>query len=181
MLGPFRPILIAAAFQSVGVLPGVVFMVVVLGVTLLLQRPLNSELRPYYGRLAIMLCVVVLLEITAAISGSAFEWAWLSRAVFFPIVVLTLTTDSFARVLAHEGSAQALWRGATTLVAALVSSTLFAVGPIRSAMVDYPETVLLIVALIVLISKYFNCRFFAAWNPPTRKEVSVGRQPSKIQ
>jgi hypothetical protein len=171
MLGPFRPILIAAAFQSVGVFAGLIFMVVVLGVTLLLRPPLKAGLRPYYVRLAAMLCVVVLLEITAAFSSSIIKWAWLGQAVFFPIVVLTLTTDSFARVLANDGPAQAMWRGGTTLTAALVSSALVAVDPIRSLMVDYPETLLLIIALIVVVSNYLNYRFLAAWNPSVRSEV----------
>jgi uncharacterized membrane protein len=167
MLGPFRPILIAVAFQAVGVLVGVGFMITVTAVTLVLRPRLKQGWLPYYGRLAIMLCVVVLLEIVLVMTGGAMDWSWADRTVFFPIVVLTLTTDGFARMLNNEGIAAAVWCATTTLLAALVSKTLTEVTAVRSALIGFPETLLLIIAFIMLISTHFDRKYLAAWNPTT--------------
>jgi hypothetical protein len=114
-----------------------------------------------------MLCVIVLLEVVLVIAGGAMDWSWADRAVFFPIVVLTLTTDGFARMLSNEGPAAALWCSTTTLLAALLSKTLAEVEVISTAMIDFPETLLLILALIMLISTHFDRKYLAAWNPTT--------------
>lgn len=167
MLGPFRPILIAVAMRSVGVLMGVVFLVVVGAVTLYLRPRLKQGWLPYYGRLAAMLSVVVLLEVIVMMLGSAMDWSWAGRAVLFPIVVLTLTTDGFARMLNNEGFAAAIWCGTTTVLAALASKALTDLHAVREALIDFPESLLLITSSIMLISTHFNRRYLEHWNPTT--------------
>jgi hypothetical protein len=99
--------------------------------------------------------------------GGAMDWSWAGRALVFSIVVLTLTTDGFARMLSNEGLAAAIWCGTTTLLAVLVSKTLTAVTAVRSALIDCPELLLLIIALIMLISSHFDRKYLAVWNPTT--------------
>src|ERR1035437_9789308 len=63
LLGPFRSILIAVAFQITGILPGLFFLIVVIGI-IVAVRPLLKTLRlPYFARISIMLSAVSLVMI----------------------------------------------------------------------------------------------------------------------
>jgi hypothetical protein len=139
MLGPFRPVLIGLAFYQTGVLAGTAFLV------------------------AVMLLVVV-LELVALMLGAALRLETLLDAAVFPIVVLCLSADGFARVVTEEGPAAAAMRGVVTVCLAAVISALGYIEPLAQFLFDYPEFVLVEIALVIWISAKCRWGLLERWN-----------------
>lgn len=156
MLGPFRPILIALAFYQTGVLAGAVFMVVVLVVVGVIRPRLQRGLLPYFGRLSVLLACVVLLELLALLLGNHFRSDDLLQAAVFPIVVLCLSADGFARVMAKDGTRQAIHRGTVTLLIAIAISVLGGIPEVARFLFQFPEFVLIEIAALLVISTHMK-------------------------
>ena len=169
LLGPFRSILIAVAFQMTGILLGLLLLVAIIGIIVAL-RPLLKTLRlPYFARISIMLSTVSLLMILAILASERLGMKLVENVAYFPIVVICLTAEGFARTLIKEGWGSALWRGSmTALVAALIALASATAGLAR-LLTSYPELLLAQVGVIVLIAQYFDWRLLEKFNPPAKK------------
>jgi hypothetical protein len=165
MLGPFRPILIAIALHITGLSVGAL-MVVLAMVTVLMVRPrLRGRGVPYFGRLSVLLVCVALVVIATVIAAEALGFEALERVVFFPIVVLMLTADGFARVLGRDGVTQAVWRGSVTLAVALTINLVLDLPGLPSTLLRYPELALVELAAILLIASRLKLRLLRSLNP----------------
>jgi len=165
MLGPFRPILIAIGLRGAGLVPGlVVFASISAGVVLV--RPwLHGGWLPYFGRLTALLAVVVLAEVVLILAGQAFEVTLLERAATFPIVVLCLASDGFARALDREGVASALWRAGVTLATAMVIYSLIVTPGLGSTHMRHPELLLIELAAILGVAQFGRWELLGHLNP----------------
>src|SRR5262249_37645392 len=116
VLGPFRSILLAVAFQITGVLLGLAFVTITVAAIAAL-RPLVKVLQlPYYGRISVLLSAVVLLVLMGILAGTWLQLDSLHRVARFPLIALCLMADGFGKTLAEEGMRSALWRGAMTVL-----------------------------------------------------------------
>ena len=174
MLGPFRPILIAIGLNAAGVVPGlVVFGIVTCGVVLV--RPaLAGGWLPYFGRISSLLAAVVAGVLALVLLGRALEFEVLSRAGHLPIVVLCLASDGFARALANEGVASALWRAGVTLACAFLVLGLLAVPGLEAALLRWPELVLVEVAALLVVPQALDLRLLEHWNPAASADPGSG-------
>lgn len=173
MLGPFRPILIAIGMKGTGIGLGVLYMVAVL-VTILVVRPrlLAGNWLPYFGRLSVLLALVVLVQVTVLLFALHLGFEPLVRTALFPIVVLTLAADGFARALSDEGRASAIWRGGSTLTVALAVLFIDRIPGFGEVLIRFPELVLVEIGLILLFANALDYRLLRNLNPPV---VQVSR------
>lgn len=174
MLGPFRPILIGLTFYQTGMILGTTFMVMVLAVIVALRPGLEGRGIPYFGRLSVMLAIVVLAELVVLLVGAAVASDGLMRAAVFPIVVLCLTADGFARVLERDGPREALSRGATTVA---IGATISALGRIPSFarfLFEFPEFVFVEIAAIIIVSTRWRRGLFDHGHPTSAQGSGPG-------
>jgi len=170
LLGPFRSILIAVAFQITGVLLGLIFLVAVISIVVVI-RPLAKAIRlPYFARVSVMLSTVAWIMLVALLLSAWFDFESLSRVVYFPIVVLCLTGEGFARTLSREGMYSALWRGTMTALVAVLITLLSKIGGFRGLLLHFPELLIVQIACIVAIAEFFDLRLLASLNPPAVKK-----------
>lgn len=180
MLGPFRPILIAIGLGGAGLWLGLGLFLAVTALMLALRPGLSRHGFPYFSRLMILLVAVVAVELLALVAGRIWEIESLTRAVYFPMVVLCLASDGFARVLREEGRPSALWRGSTTIVTAVVIHLVGGIGVLERWHIDYPELVFAYIGCIILVTRLLNFRLFESWNvqplppPETPQENGLG-------
>jgi len=165
MLGPFRPILIAIAFAQTGLLLGLLFLSLVLGVVTALRPRLRGSGLPYFARLSMLLATVVVIELVVLIIGSATRSGDLVQVAFFPIIVLCLTADGFARVLSEDGLHNAIWRGGTTVAIAAAINAISYIPGVAILAFDHPELVLVEIAAIFIIGSRMNWSLLESWNP----------------
>jgi hypothetical protein len=165
MLGPFRPILIAIALRVTGLPTGALLVLLAMTTVLLVRPRLRGHGIPYFGRLSVLLVAVVLVVVTTLLVGQAFRFETLERVAFFPIVVLMLTADGVARVVARDGVTSAVWRGGVTLLIALAINLVFRIPGLPEMLLKYPELVLFELALILLIAGWLKLRLLQSLNP----------------
>lgn len=169
LLGPFRSILIAIAFQITGILPGLVFLAMVVGVVVLI-RPQTKAIRlPYFARVSVILSAVASIMMLALLSGAWLDIESLCRLAYFPIIALCLMGEGFARTLSKEGLKSAVWRGAATVFVAVVITLFSQIDGLRNLFLYYPELLICQIGCIVVISEFFDLRLLSFLNPPKPK------------
>jgi D-alanine-D-alanine ligase len=176
LLGPFRSILLAIAFQITGVTLGLLFLAVVIAAIVLLRPHLKQMGLPYFGRVSVILGTVTGLMIGAVLAASWLGLDHLQRVAYFPIVVLCLAGDGFAIKLNKEGPASALWRGATTAVVAVLITWLSNIPGLDLYLLSFPELVIHLVVWMIVVSEHFDLRLLAWLNPVVGEE---GEQPRR--
>jgi hypothetical protein len=165
VLGPFRPILIAFAFQLTGILPGITFLAITVAV-IISVRPLIRNLHmPYFGRITVMLSTVALLISMAILLAASLHLDNWSGMAHFPVVVLCLVSEAFSRSLKIEGLRCGLWRGAMTVFVAVVLTLLAENSHVMQLLLYYPEVLFILIGMTTVISKYCAWRLLASLNP----------------
>jgi len=177
VLGLFRPILIAMAFQIIGVPISVAFLLVAL-VAIVVLRPLLATDHSY-ARIAVLLSLASALLIAPLLAGQWWDIAWLSEIAFFPVIALCLTCESFAKVLDRDGMREAVWRTLTTIASAVVIVALANLPGILPFFLRFPEMLLVEAGCILLINKHLDLRLFEGANPlgSSAPSIEAAAQP----
>ena len=179
ILGPFRSILIAVAFQVTGILLGLAFLTIVIGVIVAIRPLLKAMRLPYFGRVSVILSAVSVMMIVTILLSSWVEADALRRSGYFPIVVLCLTGEGFARTLAKEGPRSAMWRGTMTALLAVLITMISTVEGLQQLLMHFPELLIVQIGCIVVISEYFDLRLLQWINPAPSSEASGWKSERK--
>lgn len=175
VLGPFRSILIAVAFQITGIVLGLLFLTIVIGAIVAI-RPLLKAIRlPYFGRVSVILSAVASLMVIGSFCSSWLGIEPLRRVAYFPIVVLCLTGEGFARTLTREGLRSAMWRGTMTAFVAVLITLLSQIPGFMHLLLRFPELLIAQVGCVVLIAEFLDLRLLQWLNPSIDKKRSSGR------
>lgn len=180
VLGPFRSVLLAIAFQVTGPIIGPIFFALVIAVVVLLRPSIKAMRLPYFGRSTVMLAAVAGMIVLATLLGIALGVPDVERVAYFPVVVLTLAGEAFAKTLRKEGQRSALWRAGSTAVLALVITGLSSVSVLRDGLIAFPELELVVVAAIILTCEYMPFRALQHLNPPVKKRSKKSLATVKI-
>jgi hypothetical protein len=180
LLGPFRSILIAIAFQITGIVLGLIFLATVIGIVVAIRPVIKAIRLPYFARVSVILSAVASIMIIALLSSTWLDIDSLRRVVYFPIVVLCLTGEGFARTLSKEGLWSATWRGTTTVLVAVLITLLTQINGFRNLFLHFPELLIVQVGCIVGISEFLDLRLLGWLNPPAVKTHS-SRHPGKLR
>ena len=169
LLGPFRSILIAIAFQITGILPGLVFLAMVVGVVVAIRPQIKAIRLPYFARVSVILSAVASIMILVLLSGAWLDIESLCRLAYFPIIALCLMGEGFARTLSKEGVKSAVWRGAMTVLVAILITFFSQINGLRSMFLYYPELLISQIGCIVVFAEFFDLRLLSFLNPPRAK------------
>jgi hypothetical protein len=164
VLGPFRSVLLAMAFQVTGIPVGLLFLALVVGSIVMLRRPLGALGLSYYGRVTTMFTAVGGILAVTLLTSSWLNLEFLYGVVHFPMVVLCLLADAFAKTLENEGPASALWRGTMTAVAAVLITLLAGIPALQGLLLRYPELLAGQIGVIVLITRFLSFRVLERFN-----------------
>ena len=158
VLSLFRPILLAIAFEIIGVALAVCFLAVVLVVIAALRpslKPIHS-----YARVAVLLSLVAVLLLLPLMAGTWWDVRWLREIAFFPVIALCLTCETFSKVLDQEGLGEAVRRALATIVVAWVTFALATHPATLAFFIHFPELLLAQAGFILLITRYLDLRLF---------------------
>ena len=166
VLGPFRSILLAVAFQRTGIPLGLVFLALVITI-IVTARPMLRDIQlPYFGRVSVTLSEVAVILTITLLASEWFSANTLSRVAYFPIFALCLIADGFAKTLAKEGRRSAIWRLTMTALVAVLITLVAQNHTARQAVLRYPELLFVQIGCIVVIAKFLDFRLFSRLNPP---------------
>jgi hypothetical protein len=165
VLGPFRSILLAVAFQTTGTATGLAFLIATTAIVVGLRPAVQALRLPYFGRITVMLSSVAMLMVLGVMASRWLHNDMLQEIVYLPIVVLCLIADAFARTMNAEGLCSALWRGTITVLAALLLATVSQIPWLSDLFLTYPELLISQVGGIVFISRFLDWRLLERFNP----------------
>lgn len=170
ILGPFRSVLLALAFQVTGVVVGLGFFALVLCAVVMLRPHIKRLRMPYFGKSTALLATVAVLIVATVLVGLALGITSVERVVYFPVVVLTLTGEAFSTTLRREGPRSALWRAAATALTALAITAMSTWTALQELLITRPESLLMVLAAIILVCEALRLKLFEGFNPrPVRK------------
>jgi len=179
VLGPVRPVLIALAYQSTGILVATLFVITVMALIAIVRPVLRSARMPYFSRIAIVLSLVALLILVAMKTGLFLGVDQLLAVGLLPVVVLTFAAEGFARTLYNEGVTSACWRAAMTLVLAVGIFLLVSMPGVQSVMLEYPEMILAHMGVIMVITRFMNFKVLHFLNPKPAGHASAKRKAKR--
>lgn len=165
VLGPFRSVLLAIAFQVTGLAVGLVFFAGVVAVVFVLKPVYKGMKLPFFGRSAAMLASVAIMIIATMMIGIAMGVPNVERVAYFPVVVLTLSGDAFASAWRKEGARSAFWRAGVTAATAAIIAAASSLEATRDLLLSHVELQLWVLAAILLTCEFLNFKLLNSWNP----------------
>ena len=162
-LGTFMPVLIGIAFRETALLNGVLLFSLLVA--------LGLGLRFYLERLHLLLVprlAVVLIFIVMAMAGFAILMTGANQAIglsisLFPMVILTMTIERMSIVWEESSAGDALKQGLGSLAAASLAYLVMTNPQIEYLMYRFPELLLVLMGLCVLMGRYTGLRLSELW------------------
>lgn len=162
--GIYSPAVLSVAFLSTGIVPGIIFFVIVL-VAALVTRSLVKRLKlQYLPRTAMLFLGVSLVTLLTLIAASFIQLSMLVSITIFPLLIIILLTENFMETQLASSMSEAVQLTVETLITALVCSLLIGFQPVQKWVLLQPEMVLIGLAFInLLIGKYTGLRLLEWW------------------
>lgn len=156
--GTFTPALLGLCFRELHTMPGLIVFVAVVLTGWLMRKLLDRCHLLQVPRMAIMLCLVVFILLSAIVVSSQFGMPPTRYMALFPMVILTGMIERFWTLEAEDGTAASFRTLLTTMVMAWTISFILSQQAIVRHMFHYPETIGLIIATQLVLGRYTGYR-----------------------
>ncbi|GAA3593924.1 inactive transglutaminase family protein [Flavivirga amylovorans] len=157
--GVFLPVLIAFSLLKTGFVIGIsifLFLILVIG---LLSQPFSKLGLLHTPKLVISLTLMVIVIIVGSYLGLLTNNAWLGSLSFFPIIILTVSAERFSNLIVEDGFNEATNMLFQTLLAVSICYLLLSNKWLSSILIVFPEILLIIVSLSMLLGRYLGLRW----------------------
>ena len=179
--GTFAPALIGLAFRELASLPGILVFLSIVLVGWLMRRVMDRYHLLQVPRTAFMLSLVVVMLIALIVAANYRDVAATRYISLFPLVILTGMIERFWTLETEDGA----WCSFKTLVATLVIaatiSLVVGIPVLVRHLVNYPETIGLVMACQLLIGRYTGYRLLELYRFRDflrQPEVNATEEPS---
>ena len=156
--GVFLPALIAVASRETGLLWGMFAFLLVIGIVSLAHFPLQRWGILYTPKLVIMLVLVVVLFLLISYFAIGTGITSLAYVTLFPIVVLTISAERFARKVEEEGLKESLNVTIQTLIVVAFSFFVMNSRSMEAIFLAFPEFFLAIIGLNILMGRWVGIK-----------------------
>ena len=153
-IGTFSPTLLALSQVRSDWRIGTIIFIIIFGLGSLCRMLLiKLQLSTMARRGVIGTFIVSSLALIISFSHS-YGLAPTARHVLLPVAVMTIMIDRFFTIIQTEGNKTALTVLANSLVIAVCCFLAFAYTPLGDILLNFPESELLIIALLILVGRY---------------------------
>ncbi len=156
--GVFLPALIGFAFIEMGVLAGILFFTGVIILISILGIPLGKWQLLYTPKIVILLSAVTIFCLICIRVFQEYGWVDPSSALLFPVIILTMVADKFARKVEEDSLSKALSVYAQTILVTIFCSWILGSVFIQSLFIDYPELLITIIGIALFLGKWIGLR-----------------------
>jgi len=156
--GIFMPVLMALAFRNTGLIYGLgIFMGVVL-IGYMVRRWINKLRLLLVPRLSVILTLVIISFTIFALLGNKLGLQELMAVGLLPFVILTMTIERFFVITEEAGAREGLQTAAGSAAVATITHEIIHFEPLQPIFFVYPELLLTVAALQVLLGRYTGYR-----------------------
>ena len=161
--GTFMPVLIALSLREIGLASGILLIAGCL-TTGVVGRLLLDRLRLLFvPRVCLLLCVVILAITTLAQIGHAWGLRDLGSGLLFPIIILAMLIERISVTTLEEGWVSSAILLAGSLGLAALTYPIFRSDLLAHLFLGFPELVLCVMSLLVLLGGYTGYRIADLW------------------
>ena len=162
-LGTFMPVLIGIAFRETALINGVLLFTVLVALGLALRFYLERLQLLLVPRLAVVLIfIVIAMAAITVLLTEANQSIGLSISLF-PMVILTMTIERMSIVWEENSASEAIKQGLGSLAVASVTYLAMTNMQIEYLMYQFPELLLVLMGLCVLMGRYTGLRLSEYW------------------
>lgn len=157
--GVFLPVLIAFSLLKTGFVTGIsifIFLILAIG---LLSQPFSKLGLLHTPKLVISLTLMVIIIITGSYLSTTTSATWLGSLSFFPIIILTISAERFSTLVVEDGFNKATNMLFQTLIAVSCCYLILVSNWLASALIVFPEILLIIMILSMFLGRYVGLRF----------------------
>lgn len=156
--GVFLPVLVALSLIQTGMVSGLVLFSSIVFVVALISLPLEKWGIQYTSKIALMLIAVVITSLVGIRLLQTTQWLSASAPLFFPIIILTIISERFAKKVEEDGVKEALGLYAQTLIVTLFIYFVLSSTLIQQVAITFPETIIALAGLNLLLGKWIGLR-----------------------
>ncbi|MEM6719770.1 MAG: 7TM domain-containing protein [Bacteroidota bacterium] len=156
--GIFLPVLIAYTLSMIGFVSGIALFLFITTLIALFSIPLNRWGLLYTPKIVVLLTLTVLSILILISIGLYFEIAWLTKLSFFPIIVIVIMSERFARAIEEDGYQKAASTIGQTLLVTSFCYLIFASSTLKTLVLIFPEFILLSLMINLFVGKWIGLR-----------------------
>lgn len=161
--GTFMPILISLAFRETELLWGMVLFTLLIFLGLLIRFYLEYLKLLMVPRLAAVLIIVIILMAFISILSHKLGFDRGLSVALFPMVILAMTIERMSLIWEELGATEALIQGIGSLAVAALGYLCMSSRYLEHLVFVFPELLLLILALTLLLGRYTGYRLTELW------------------
>ncbi len=161
--GTFGPVLLALAFRGISLWVGLLCLFIIVFCGWILRRILDHLKILVIPRLSIVVTMVVIFILGMMIIGFHFGFQKILFVSLFPMIIITWTIERFSVIQIEDGTPSALKAGLGTMLVAIAAYYLMAVRVLRVYLFAFPELLLMIMALLLVLGRYTGIRLTELW------------------
>jgi 7 transmembrane helices usually fused to an inactive transglutaminase/Transglutaminase-like superfamily len=158
-IGVFLPILLGFSLTQTGLLYGSAQILLCLGLGSLLRLLMARLNLLHVSRAAVMITSVIVLFLAFSVLQRLVGYEPNSGELILPLAALAMAIEKFILVAMDKGTAGALWLLIQTLLLALGCSVILAGSFYQQLMIAFPEILLLVIGLIIVVGNYRGLRW----------------------
>ncbi len=161
--GTFTPILLALAFLETKLIWGLVIFLFVIIISIFAKWILDKLKILFISRLSVILTFVVTAMIILIFVSYRTGLEAISSITFFPIVIMIMILERFSIIQVESGTKNSLLLFLGTVVVASIGYLVMSSEIVQFFMLFFPELLLAILGLLILIGCYTGLRLTELW------------------
>jgi hypothetical protein len=161
--GTFAPALIGLVFRDWQSLPGLSVFVGLLLAGWLMRRALDRFHLLQVPRASVMLSVIIAMLVVFVAAASRYELSVTKYVSLFPVIILTGMVERFWLQEADDGAGSSFRTLASTVLIAICVALVTGIPAIDRTMIQFPETLGIVMALQMLVGRYTGYRLLELW------------------
>lgn len=162
-LGTFMPVLIGIAFRETALVNGLILFSFLILAGLAARFYLERLQLLLVPRLAVVLIFIVILMAAITVVLADRNQAIGLSISLFPMVIITMTIERMSIIWEESSPSEAFKHGFGSLFVASLSYLLMSNREVEYLMYNFPELLLILMALCVLMGRYTGLRLSEVW------------------
>ena len=156
--GVFLPAIMAVSLFEVGFWYGLLAFSSVVLVISVINFPLEKWGMLYTPKLVIILTAVVITLLGVAYLGHSWQVQKMQAVLFFPIIIMTILAERFAKNIMEEGYESAFKLMGQTLLVTFLCYQILSADFLPALLLTYPEVYAFLLAILLLLGRWIGLR-----------------------
>jgi len=157
-MGTFMPVLFALAFIQTTLVSGLLMFFAILSSGLIVRSYLSRLQLLLVARISAVIIVVIAIMSVMSIVSFKLGINEVLKITFFPMIILSWTIERMSILWEEAGGREAMIQGGGSLVVAIAAFFAMDNSYIRHLTFTFPELLLLVLSLVILIGRYTGYR-----------------------